>query len=105
MGQVLKFFGGSPYKITKNLKNPLTFLKIIIISTTTCIHSLFNRRGVPFNVAEQAYKVCFSIILMINLYSRCFYFFPCPVQNVLFKILDNFCNSQNWQHPFRYDVL
>ena len=36
----------------------------------TCIYNLFNSRGVPFHVAEEACKVCFSIKPLIDPYLR-----------------------------------
>ena len=54
-------------KITKNLE---IVFEYAALQTTTCIYSLFNRWGGPFYVAEEACKVCFSIIPMIIPYLR-----------------------------------
>ena len=65
-----KSLGGGPYKIAKKVEKLSHFQKIIILSTTTCNYRLYNRRGVPFYVAEEAYKVCFSIRSIVGSWSR-----------------------------------
>ena len=52
-------------KFCKMSKNLEFFFKYAALQTTTYIYSLFNRWGGPFYVAEEAYKVYFSIILLI----------------------------------------
>ena len=89
----------------KNLENLSTFLKITILQTTTCTHSLFNRRGVPFDVAEEACRAYFPIKSIVHLYSRCIVYSCVQLKICFSTIPNNFCNPQNWLHPFGSDVL
>ena len=96
-----KCFSGSPYKITKKVENLSNFWKTCILCTTTCTYSLFDGWGVPFDVAEQAYRVCFSIRSIVPPYLHCFQFFSI-LPKTRFDVdvdVDNFCNLQIYLHP------